>query len=107
LQPRRGHAGQNSGLRSEIGSAGEQMRECYRLPVDTSGSRLLDGLHISMSRDFPRVNLGPFGSNNRYMISGILIALLLLDCRQTVRSHRSVLPRSPFMDSFLMSYGAL
>jgi len=31
------------------------------------------------------------------MISGILIALLLLDCRQTIWSHRSVLPRSPFL----------
>src|ERR1039457_7596922 len=64
LRPRRGHAGQKSRqLKSEARPTGEQILECYRLPVDTSGSRLLDGLHISMSRDFPRVNLGPFGSN--------------------------------------------
>jgi len=49
-------------------------------PVDISGSRLPDVLHISKLRDFPRVNLAPFGSNNRSMIQEILIALLLPAC---------------------------
>src|ERR1035441_5715577 len=42
LQPRREHDGQKSRqLKSEARSTGERILECYRLPVDISGPRLL------------------------------------------------------------------
>jgi hypothetical protein len=54
LQPLRRHAGQKSRqLKSEARPTGEQILECYRLPVDFAGSRHLVGLHISISRRLP------------------------------------------------------
>src|ERR1017187_7975449 len=60
LQPLRRHVGQKSRqLKSEARPTGERILECYRLPVDISGSRLLDVLHISITPRRIWGRLGP------------------------------------------------
>jgi hypothetical protein len=108
LQPRRGHAGQKSGqLRSEPAF---HRFDRYRCPVNISGSRLPDVLPISISRRLPEGQSGPFGSMisgnpDRVITNGVVRRRYPErrrhpDCRQTVRTLRSVLPRSPFLDNF-------